>query len=148
MIVVGNQKKAVGDRLKKARTELFLTQKELFTLSGIPVPSLQDYEAGKRMPGGDAVSALIRFGINANWLLTGEGPMLLADLEKPEPLPLLNKINEGALAAVIQGYLISYPDAKPERAAGLIASIYKGLIDRGEITPDGVGTGDPNARAA
>ena len=29
------------------------------------------------MPGGKVICGLVRLGINANWLLTGEGPMLL-----------------------------------------------------------------------
>lgn len=76
---VDNQRKVIGKRLKQARAALKMTQKKLVSESGIPLPSLRDYEGGKRMPGGDAVASLVNVGINANWLLTGHGPMLWDD---------------------------------------------------------------------
>ncbi len=45
----------------------------------MPLPSLKNYEASQRIPGGEAIAALMHAGISANWLLTGEGPMLMAD---------------------------------------------------------------------
>lgn len=82
--IVDNQKIAVGVRLKEARAALGLTQKELCALIEMPLPSLRDYELGKRIPGGDAIGGLVRAGINSNWLLTGEGPMLLSTLPATE----------------------------------------------------------------
>ncbi len=41
--------------------------------------SWQDYEAGKTIPGGAILSELVKLGINANWLLSSEGCMLIAD---------------------------------------------------------------------
>lgn len=79
---VDNQKTAVGTRLKEARAALGLTQKELCSISEMPLPSLRDYELCKRIPGGEAVSGLVRAGINANWLLTGDGEMLLSSAPK------------------------------------------------------------------
>lgn len=76
---VDNQKKIIGGRLKDARAGLKMTQKEMVLASGIPLPSLRDYEGGKRMPGGDAIASFLSVGINANWLLTGHGPMLWED---------------------------------------------------------------------
>ena len=45
------------------------------------LPSVRDYELGNSIPGGEAVAALMRIGISANWLLTGEGAMLLSDAQ-------------------------------------------------------------------
>lgn len=70
---------SISDRLKKARAALGLTQKELCSLTGIPLPSLRGYELSHRTPGGDAIEALSRAGINANWLLTGEGPIFVQE---------------------------------------------------------------------
>lgn len=47
---------------------------------GIPLPSYKDYETGKKMPGGDAIASFMSIGINANWLLTGRGAMLIKDV--------------------------------------------------------------------
>lgn len=73
---------AVGERLKLARESLDLSQKEFCATTGMPFPSLRGYELGLRMPGGDAIALFIRAGINANWLLTGEGSILLRDSYK------------------------------------------------------------------
>lgn len=75
-----NQKKIIGLRIKDARSSLGLTQKEFCEKSGMKLPSLRDYELGNHIPGGDAVSDLARMGINANWLLTGDGPMFISQL--------------------------------------------------------------------
>ena len=126
-MVAENQKKAVGDRFKKARAALGLTQKELFALVGIPVPSLQDYEAGKRMPGGEAVSALIGAGINANWLLTGDGSMLLADMQAIPSGALDMHRLQRALQASETGLSESQRYMAPDKKAELVLAVYEWL---------------------
>jgi len=74
-----NQDNKISTRIKEVRGVLGLTQKELCEKIGMKLPSLRDYELGNRIPGGDALTTLVSVGINANWLLTGEGPMLLAE---------------------------------------------------------------------
>ncbi|MGL5632913.1 MAG: helix-turn-helix domain-containing protein, partial [Azovibrio sp.] len=70
----------VGARIKAARKALGMTQDELAALAGARSKSgLQDNEAGKNMPGGHMLGALVKAGVNANWLLSGKGEMLLAD---------------------------------------------------------------------
>lgn len=81
-----NQKQVIGLRIKEARSALRLTQKELCEQAEMKLPSVRDYELGNRIPGGEAVAALMRVGISANWLLTGEGAMLLSD-DHPRPAP-------------------------------------------------------------
>lgn len=72
----------LSDRLKLARTTSGKEQKEIAALLGISFRSWQDYELGKSVPGGKVFEALVGLGFNANWLLTGEGPMRLGE---PEP---------------------------------------------------------------
>ncbi|OGT19265.1 MAG: hypothetical protein A2342_02470 [Gallionellales bacterium RIFOXYB12_FULL_54_9] len=78
-----NQKQVVGLRIKEARAALGLTQKELCEQAKMKLPSVRDYELGNSIPGGEAVAALMRVGISANWLLTGEGEMLLSASRDP-----------------------------------------------------------------
>lgn len=92
--LAATEKQAVGERLRAARGALSLTQKGLCDVAGMRLPSLRDYELGNRIPGGEAVACLSRAGINANWLLTGEGPMLLADF----------KVRAEAPAGTLDGY--------------------------------------------
>jgi len=79
------------------------------------------------------VGLFIRAGINANWLLTGEGPMLLADLVNQEQLAALRAqaakpappdIDEHLLALCIQGIFQANPSATPEHAARNAVEFY------------------------
>lgn len=65
-------------RLKSARAALGLTQVQMAEQSGVSARGYQGYEDGRSVPGGAVVACMVRLGINANWLLTGEGDMLLA----------------------------------------------------------------------
>jgi len=140
-------KGTVGGRLKEARADLGLTQKELCALVGKPLPSLRDYELGKSIPGGDAIAGFIHAGINANWLLTGEGPMLLANLISTVSPAAFPGINADALEAIIEGALKITPNAPASQIAAFSARLYKDCIDQGMITPDGIGSGNLNAAA-
>lgn len=71
------------DRLKSARAMLGLKQDEMSAQSGVSYSAYQKYEMGRSLPCADALVGFMQLGINANWLLTGEGPMLLADLQAP-----------------------------------------------------------------
>lgn len=61
-------------------------QKEFATHLGVSFRTYQKYEMGSVAPGAEAIEAFIRTGINANWLLTGHGPMLAKDLRPIEEL--------------------------------------------------------------
>jgi transcriptional regulator with XRE-family HTH domain len=130
----------ISDRLKAARGALGLKQDELSAQSGVSYSAYQKYEIGRSAPGADAIEGFVRAGINANWLLTGEGPMLVADIT-PTPAgggrPL--KLNRGALAAILRGLLSV--DRDPDRIADHLASIYEDAYNAGEITDTDVGDG-------
>jgi transcriptional regulator with XRE-family HTH domain len=123
-------KEVVGKRIAEVRNALGLTQKGMSSHIGMALPSFKDYEGGKTMPGGEAMQSFIRAGINANWLLTGEGPMLLKDLQKePEPAPALDA---ETLATAIQGLEealevrgLQLAPAKKARAIGVLYDFCK-----------------------
>jgi transcriptional regulator with XRE-family HTH domain len=71
----------ISERLRAVRAAMKVTQDELCARSGIPLATYKKYEGDDRSPGADAISGLVHAGINANWLLTGEGPMLLEELQ-------------------------------------------------------------------
>lgn len=73
---------ALNSRLKAWRESKRLTQDNAAALLGVSFATFQKYELGTRAPGAAAIEAFVTAGgINANWLLTGEGPMLLGDLQ-------------------------------------------------------------------
>lgn len=67
----------IARRLREARETLGLKQAELATKSGCSPSTYQKYEQGSSVPGGEAIAGFARLGINAHWLLTGWGSMLV-----------------------------------------------------------------------
>ena len=63
----------IGDRLKKLRVEKGLSQKELAVSLGTSQGYISDIEKGIKKPGADNLISLKRFfGVDLDWLLTGE----------------------------------------------------------------------------
>lgn len=71
---------AIGMRIKEARVVLGLSQQDLADAVGGSKRGIQDNESGKNAPASTLIRGLVSLGINANWLLTGIKPMLMADL--------------------------------------------------------------------
>lgn len=137
---------SIGAQLKVWRKTTGLQQEEAAAHLGLSPSTYQNYERGTRRPDTDGWEKFVRAGINANWLLTGEGPMLLADLLSQQhtsmPLsPAAPRINVDALEAILEGILIADPKATAAHIAGLAASIYQRVSDQGLITPEGLGPG-------
>ena len=79
---------SIGSRLKEWRTFINLKQDEAGAKLGIPFSTLKKYEMNSRKPGAEAIEALVKEGVNANWILTGTGPMLIADYSAEQsPMP-------------------------------------------------------------
>lgn len=128
--------KEVGVRLRAFRESLGLSQPAFANAVGGTKPGIQDNEAGKSIPGGRLLQGMIAAGINTNWLLTGEGPMLLAELQpKRQSVP----INVKALAAILAGLTEGMTGATHREIADEAVAFYLEQIARGTITPTGIG---------
>ena len=68
----------ISERLSQLRGELGISQPAAAT-KFISHPSWKNYEKGPSEPGAGALRGLAEGGVNINWLLTGEGEMLLSD---------------------------------------------------------------------
>jgi transcriptional regulator with XRE-family HTH domain len=79
----------ISERLSQLRVKLDISQPAAATRFHIPLPSWKNYEKGPSEPGSGALRGLAEGGVNINWLLTGEGEMLLTDqtgnADKSEP---------------------------------------------------------------
>lgn len=73
---------ALSKRLKQVRQHLRKTQSGMDALLRLGKGSWQRYESGGQTPGSRVVARITTLGYNANWLLTGTGPMRL---EPPVP---------------------------------------------------------------
>lgn len=136
----------IGSRLKAWRSALNLKQEEAAARVGLSKSTYQNYERDERSPAADSLEVLVRAGINANWLLTGEGPMMLADLQPP--LVVASQINEPALAALLEGAIgLVREGMTAERACRLAVRTYAQALAEGEITPTGIGSGSAGKAA-
>ncbi len=70
---------ALSRRLKVVRERLGYTQTRIAEAVGGKLRSWQEYEKGARVPGSSVIAGLVELGVNANWVLTGKGAMLLSD---------------------------------------------------------------------
>lgn len=101
---------SIGSRLKAWRDENKLSQKEAAAHFGVPSRTYQDYERNLKAPGAGAIESFVRAGINANWLLTGHGPMLWQDL-----LDYARQRRDAAVLAEHRWAIVSYALRKVER---------------------------------
>lgn len=139
---------SIGARLKAWRDSFGLNQAEAASRLQLSASTYQNYERDIRAPNTEGWEAFYRAGINANWLLSGEGPMLLKDLQPPAPaaLPRL-KINTEALAAIMDGAMKGLPGAPMADIVKFAVDMYMNALESGLITPDGVGKGAPGKSA-
>jgi hypothetical protein len=103
-----------------------MTQKEFCLRIDMPLPSLRDYELGKTIPGGEALLAFTRTGINAHWLLTGEGAMFFkeSEPENPEDYPVEYQKHMGGLPP-----LHSQPKQSPVDDSPIDYELLQSLIE-------------------
>jgi len=135
---VNLDKVAIGRRMALARRSLKMTQDELAGLIGATSKrGIQDNEGGRSMPGGNVLGAFVSLDINANWLLTGVGPMRTADLLQRIEVAVPAKLNVPALTAILKGLLEA--GAPPDKAVAAAFEFYQTNIERGLITPEGIG---------
>lgn len=75
----------IGDRIKKLRRELDLTQTDFAVRIGLTQNTVTRYETGDRKPSVSVITLICReFNVNEKWLRTGEGEMFVK--KDPEPL--------------------------------------------------------------
>lgn len=65
----------IAERLKAWRKHLGMTQEEFSARTGLHIGVVRKYENNINVPGGDALAAIGKTGVNLNWLVMGEGPM-------------------------------------------------------------------------
>lgn len=73
----------LSKHLKQARAYLRRSQAGMNDLLRLGKRSWQRYESGANTPGSQVITALVEQGFNANWLLTGQGSMLLGEIDSP-----------------------------------------------------------------
>ena len=82
----------IGDRFKEIREKLGLNQSELARTIEANPSIVSDIERGEKEPSKKIISSLImKYKVNSNWLLTGEGEIFIQG-SKSEVTPTANHI--------------------------------------------------------
>ncbi len=105
----------VHERLKKAREMEKLSITEMAEYLGMSFPGYRDNENGKRTPKSSVIEGFVQMGFNANWILTGEGPMRLPDANQVNETTATYNVNK--LAQEDYAYVTLY-DAECSAGAG------------------------------
>ncbi|MBB4955339.1 phage repressor protein C with HTH and peptisase S24 domain [Agrobacterium vitis] len=80
-------KTPLGMRLREVRAHLKIEDRDVFASQvGLSKGGLAHYERGERVPDASVLQAYREnFGVNANWLLTGQGSMFSEDVASDAP---------------------------------------------------------------
>ncbi len=71
-------KSSIGERIRKGRENKEIDQASLADKVGIATRTLQRWEKGEQVPGGDFLMQIARWtGVRPDWLLTGSGDMYM-----------------------------------------------------------------------
>jgi transcriptional regulator with XRE-family HTH domain len=126
-------------RLKAWREGKMLKQDEAASLLGVPAGTYQKYEMGIRAPGAASIEAfVVSGGINANWLLTGQGPMLVGDLQAAGWSGALDRERMRiSLKAIEKGLKATDRVMAPAAKAELLLAVYD-LLEDSSVTEEKV----------
>lgn len=125
----------IGDRIKKIRKELDLTQAEFGARIGSVQNTVTGYESGRRNPSAPVIALICeKFGVNEEWLRSGEGEMF-----KPAPSDVLDQLaNEYNLSNASYIAIEKFVNLKPEKRNELIEfflEVSKAILES-EADPD------------
>ena len=101
----------IGNRLKRLRKELDLTQEAFASRIGSVQNTITGYESGRRNPSAPVISLICReFKVNEEWLRNGTGEMFV-----PDPGNELDALAEKYhLSAADQTLIEKYVNLKPD----------------------------------
>lgn len=100
------------EQLKKLRKHLYMTQQAFADKIGMKQNTIAQYEMGRTIPSDAIVFSICReFGVNEEWLRTGEGEMFEELTEQQKLMKytaLLLKNKNSAIATAIQTLIVTY----------------------------------------
>lgn len=83
------------DRFIEIRKHFFQNQSEMATAFNISKQTISDYERGRTFPKTDILEKLAtEYNVNLNWLIAGQGNMLLSDNDSINNDELIKQLQE------------------------------------------------------
>ncbi len=121
----------VGERLRLERERLRISQEKLADIGGVSRQSQGLYEAGKRVPDANYLTAVAAAGVDAGWIITGRRSAVIAAEQHGERYAAgeldLDRL-QAAIEALEEGLRGSGRDLLPQQKAEVIRLIYD-LLD-------------------
>lgn len=116
--MIKTAEEGIQGRLRLARHAAGLSMREAAERTGVPARTISNYELGEHKPSIDYIVTICTcFGINANWLLTGEGPML------KDQRAGLGQVNTVHLETILQAIIDYTTEAGRKLTAEQIAKL-------------------------
>lgn len=127
---------SVKDRFKKIRMELGFTQDQMADLLNLGKATVQNYEYGKTTPSLAILDILAKkHGINANWILYGQGGMYNTGLDLSEsahfPPTFCRSFLHGAFDQVLNLHLAAGKSMPDGLSAHLFTEV-EGILQRAQ----------------
>jgi len=123
---------SISKRLRFVRESLGIGQADASSKFGIPASTYRKYESGPSEPGSDALAGIARTGINVNWLLTGDGAMLLSDIKPQSTSGALDSTRlQLAIETVEEGLTATKTTMAAAKKSELVLAVYELLEEPG-----------------
>lgn len=105
----------LGERIKKVRRSLDLTQQKFAEKIGTTQNTIANYEIGHRNPSASAFNNICKtFNVSEDWLRTGEGEMFVQRAEKDELAAAVERLITGESAEFKQRLVNALSTLKDE----------------------------------
>lgn len=127
----------IGERIKKVRRSLDLTQQEFADKLGIKRNTVATYETGKSNPSDAAVILICKiFNVNESWLREGSGEMFVQQTREEEIAAAVNRLLSGESTEFKTRLVKILADLGP-REWGLLEDYARRLVqDGGAAVPE------------
>ncbi|WP_055153374.1 helix-turn-helix domain-containing protein [Faecalicatena contorta] len=113
----------MNERVKRLRKSLDLTQQKFADALGVKRNTVAQWECGINALTDQVITSICReFGVNEDWLRTGEGEMFeqLTDQQKlMKYTAMLLKGKDSAMVSAIQALIVTYEQLDPASKATL-----------------------------
>ena len=90
----------LSDRIRQARKHIGLSASEAAKIAGLTRKSWERYELDKNEPKASSLMVLVNHGIDANWLLKGEGNMVREEGPKAAGTPIDQELLEAVITEI------------------------------------------------
>lgn len=106
----------MGERIKKVRKTLDLTQQEFADKIGSKRNTVATYEMGRTVPSTAVISLVCKtFNVNETWLRTGEGEMLIQQSRDDELAAFMDKLLADENTKFRRRFVTALSRLKPEQ---------------------------------